>query len=115
MYEVAQSVFRKPPLRLNCAQAVAHAWQVRLGGGSRLNEDLQDCGGGGAPGGLCGALHAAHRLTGEAGVREEMTRRFAGVAGSPQCREIRRLGILPCEECVGLAAELLDPVERLKE
>jgi hypothetical protein len=59
MKEHALKVFRQPPVRLNCAQAVLHAWREVSGDTSIALVDLKPFGGGRAPEGLCGALHAA--------------------------------------------------------
>lgn len=109
MKKLAQSVFRRPPLRLNCAQAVAHAWETRAGGlPAGLAQELEDCGGGRAPGGLCGALYAATRLAAAPAEAEKRLGDFAAAAGNIRCREIRRSGAISCGACVGLAAELLE-------
>ncbi len=106
MYQLAQDVFRKAPLRLNCAQAVAHAWQVRHGGEPRLVAEFADCGGGRAPGGLCGALHAACLLVPQKA--EPLQRRFAERLGSTLCQELKRIHRQSCEACVAEAAGLVD-------
>jgi hypothetical protein len=59
MKEHALKVFRQPPERLNCAQAVLHAWREVAGDTSIALADLKPFGGGRAPDGLCGALRAA--------------------------------------------------------
>ena len=108
MKTLATTAFRQPPLRLNCAQAVAHAWQIKSGRDGHWVGELAGCGGGGAPGGICGALHAAHLAIGKETLQEKATREFAALAGSVQCREIRRLGVATCAECVEQAAAWLE-------
>lgn len=108
MKTLASTVFRQPPQRLNCAQAVAHAWHVKSGQDGHLVGELSRCGGGGAPGGVCGALHAVHRLTMAEPLQEKATSEFAAKAGAVQCRDIRQLGIATCAECVAHAAEWLE-------
>lgn len=92
----------------NCAQAVAAAWQDRNERGDlSLLEKLRSCGGGRAPGGICGALHAAHTILRDQGSREEGDRLFLAEAGSLSCKEIRALGRLSCAGCVALADSYL--------
>jgi hypothetical protein len=92
----------------NCAQAVAAAWQLAGLGASQARQDFADCGGGRAPAGVCGALHAANRIAG-AQRAEQIAREFAAAAGGhTTCREIRSARVLSCAGCVELAAELLE-------
>ncbi len=53
----ASELFSAVPHRHNCAQAVACGC-----GGEELYNELQSCGCGRAPGGVCGALYAAQLL-----------------------------------------------------
>ena len=108
MEQHARQVFRQPPLRLNCAQAVACAWEAKTGQSTRLVTELAGCGGGGAPGGVCGALHAMHRIMEAGALRKKAETEFAAAAGgSVDCRGIRRAGVT-CVECVGFAAGWLE-------
>ena len=107
MQKTAKNVFRQPPLRLNCSQAVAHAWEARTGTAG-LVDRLAGCGGGNAPGGVCGALHAVRCVVGDGELRKLADAEFATAAGgAADCRSIRRNGV-PCAECVGFAAEWLE-------
>ena len=67
--------------------------------------------GGRAEGGVCGALHAALRLSGKKETKEFLRREFVEKAGSEHCREIRRLKKLNCDRCVELAAKVLTEQE----
>jgi len=107
MKNLALKVFRAPPQRLNCAQAVAAAWHQTTGRNAALVTDLGPCGGGRAPGGVCGALHAAQVIAGDEAVGGQMARQFAETAGGLSCRDIRRRGLASCADCVALAAEIL--------
>ena len=51
MKEHALKFFRQPPERLNCAQAVLHAWREVSGDTTIALADLKHFGGGWAPGG----------------------------------------------------------------
>ena len=86
----------------NCAQAVAAG-----AGREDLVESFAVCGGGKAPGGLCGALHAALALAPES-EHENIKACFAEKAGALTCREIKSGTLFPCSECVRVAAELTE-------
>ena len=84
MKEHALKVFRQPPERLNCAQAVLHAWREVSGDTSIALADLKPFGGGRAPDGLCGALHAACMVApGRAEALKQKFRRAARLAQLP--------------------------------
>ena len=105
MKELALRVFRQPPARLNCAQAVLYAWR-EVGGTSELKvADLKSFGAGRSPGGLCGGLYAACQLAPDRA--EELKAAFAAQLGSIRCKEIRVAKKHTCAECVAQAAELL--------
>lgn len=97
--------------RGNCAQAVALAWTDKKEPGSTHAERFIAHGGGRAPEGLCGALHAARELAGEH--KETLTEQFKQKAdGHTTCRGIRKNRVMPCSDCVALAAELLDELHK---
>lgn len=96
--------------RLNCAQSVAEAFRGKYSLDEKTTLQLSRCGGGMAPDGYCGAFYAAkcilaahlpHRL--EQGMEQLRT-----AAGSLKCKEVKSLSKLPCHECVGKAAEVLE-------
>ncbi len=105
MKEHARKVFRQPPERLNCAQAVLYAWRAVSGDTAIALTDLKPFGGGRAPQGLCGALHAACVVAPDRA--EALQRNFAAQLGSVYCKELRAAKVHPCEACVAQAAELL--------
>lgn len=96
----AQSVFHQPPLNANCAQSVA-----LLAGRDDLVEPFRACGGGRAPEGLCGALHAALALCPEER-REEIIAAFREAAGATTCRELKGACKTPCVHCVAIGDKL---------
>jgi hypothetical protein len=102
----ALAVFRQPPDRLNCAQSVLHAWREVSGDTALALADLKPFGGGRAPDGLCGALHAACLIA--PAKAEQLKARFAARMGSLYCKELRAAKIHPCEACVAQSAELLE-------
>lgn len=106
MKNIASEAFRKR--RANCAQAVAIAWQAKMSREDVPVDSLSSCGGGNAPGGLCGALHAACLIAGgeRSGAVSDGFKERAG--GHSKCREIRSSRALSCVECVELAAALLE-------
>jgi hypothetical protein len=97
--------FRRPPERLNCAQAVLYAYQKVSGDGRISVAEMKSLGGGRAPGGVCGALHAACTVAPDKA--EGLKSRFAGITGTILCREIREAGQHSCEVCVGESARIL--------
>jgi hypothetical protein len=105
MKEHALKVFRQPPERLNCAQAVLYAWREVSGDTSIALTDLKPFGGGRAPGGLCGALHTACMVAPDQA--EALKQNFAARLGSIYCKELRAAKVHPCETCVVQATELL--------
>ena len=98
----AEELFTAPGHPFNCAQSVAAG-----AGHAELVQELAACGGGRAPGGLCGALHAALRLA-PPYAHTEIRRQFEAGAGALTCREIKGAAHTPCARCVALAAELLE-------
>jgi hypothetical protein len=98
--------FRRPPEPLNCAQSVLYAYQKVSGDTTIPLLEMKRFGGGRAPGGLCGALHAACAVTPEKA--ETLKSRFAERTGSVLCREMRKANRHPCEVCVAEAAQLLE-------
>ncbi|HXE42966.1 MAG TPA: C-GCAxxG-C-C family protein [Candidatus Baltobacteraceae bacterium] len=102
----ASKVFRQPPERLNCAQAVLHAWHKITGDTSVPIVDLKAFGGGRAPEGICGALHTACLIAPDHA--KTLKSAFAERLGSIYCKELRAAGNHRCIACVAEAAELLD-------
>jgi hypothetical protein len=107
MKEHALKVFRQPPERLNCAQAVLYAWREVSGDASIALADLKPFSGGRAADGLCGALHAACVIAPDRA--EALKQNFAARLGSLYCKELRTAKVHSCETCVVHAAELLRP------
>jgi hypothetical protein len=98
----------------NCAQSVVYAWNLKTQDSRASEEDFAGYGGGRAPGGLCGALHASCALAGAEA--ETIQQSFAeNTGGVLTCREIRMSRNLSCSECVGLAAELLEKHAPMKK
>ncbi len=98
----ALELFTASPRMHNCAQAVACGL-----GRDELYAPLATCGGGRAPEGRCGALHAAMLLAGEARA-QELRRRFVAELGGETCAELKRTFRIPCEKCVETAARLAE-------
>ena len=96
--------------RHNCAQSIFRGFQEAKGISEQTIQLAKALGGGWAPAGRCGALHAALDLAGNDEAKERLTRAFVEKAGSETCREIRKHRKLTCEECVRLAAETLADV-----
>ncbi len=96
----AVEIFSEIPRKCNCAQAVAAGLER-----DDLLPELATCGGGKAPGGRCGALHAAMLIAGED--RAEVVRAaFVAAAGSEYCKVLKQELKFPCVKCVETAAAL---------
>lgn len=91
----------------NCAQSVLRGFEKQAAIDETCIVEAKSLGGGRAPDGRCGALHAAMTLTDDTGVQTALKMAFHEHAGACTCREIRQLGRLSCEQCVKLAAERL--------
>lgn len=94
----------------NCAQAVVKSFAERYGLGERAEDKYASYGGGGAPGGLCGAYAAARDLLAGSHPEKlvELEKTFLEAAGSIKCKEIREKGIISCLGCVSKAADYLN-------
>ena len=99
--EKAVEIFSEIPRTHNCAQAVAAGFDRQ-----DLLAELALCGGGRAPEGNCGALHAALQLL-PSEYHEAVKAEFIQKAGAARCTDIKANGF-PCKECVALAAELVE-------
>lgn len=93
--------------RLNCAQSILKAFRERKEVSTEEINEARKLGGGKADDGICGALYAALRLTDDPDSRESLRGSFADVAGSDKCREIRAKELISCQQCVEVAARLL--------
>jgi hypothetical protein len=91
----------------NCAQSILAGFRETCGVPDCEIDAARAHGGGRAEGGLCGALHAALRLSGKNEDGEYLQRQFVDKAGAEKCREIKQLKKISCEQCVELAATLL--------
>ena len=98
----AVEIFSEVPRKCNCAQAVAAGL-----GRDDLVPFLASCGGGKAPGGRCGALHAAMLIAGE-GKAAEVRAKFVAAAGSEFCKVLKQELKFPCVKCVATAAALAE-------
>lgn len=96
----ARKVFRAAPHFLNCAQSVAS-----LAGADAQVDGLAGYGGGRAPGGLCGALHAALELV-PPSRRDDFIRDFEQAVGNQRCADIKCENRTPCLDCVAIATQL---------
>ena len=103
----AYELFTAVPKKHNCAQAVAAGF-----GHEDLAEAMKVCGGGNAPMGRCGALHAALELT-DSACHADLIKEFVAVAGDEKCVNIKGAATpYPCKECVRKAAELVEKFSR---
>ncbi|WP_298772317.1 hypothetical protein [uncultured Fibrobacter sp.] len=97
--------------RGNCAMSVAYGFARSKGKTEEESltfaEQFRNFGGGRAPDGYCGALHAAKTLCpARADNIEQLFKE--GAQGCTRCKEIRPQAIISCNRCVELAGEALD-------
>ena len=95
--------------RLNCAQAVLKAFQEKFSLPDEAVAEFKACGAGRAPGGSCGAFHAAKSVLEKHSPEKckDLENKFTAEAGSTKCKEIRALRKLSCLGCIEKAAEIL--------
>lgn len=98
-------MFRKPPLKYNCAQSVIHGYKAVRNDCALNPEDFQNQGGGKAPEGVCGALWAACCI--KPGWADEYRIAFKAKAGAIHCRELKCEHGALCHGNVSLAVRLL--------
>ena len=99
----AVELFTAVPKLHNCAQAVAAG-----AGNEAMAEAMKVCGGGKAPLGRCGALHAALELTAKE-CHTALIQEFVAAAGAESCKDIKGAETpYPCVECVRLGAALAE-------
>ncbi len=95
----------------NCSSSIIKSFQnISVPMTDNEVSEFKSYGGGRAPEGICGALYAAEILLDKSDSEsfQEIKESFRKEAGSLKCREIRKLGKLPCEGCVRVSAELLN-------
>lgn len=92
----------------NCAQSVYTGFSQLLDVSPAAIDAARTLGGGRAEEGRCGALYAALDLSRQEETRDVLISRFEEQAGSQQCREIKAKKLLHCDQCVELAATLLE-------
>lgn len=90
----------------NCCQAVLQAFQDRCPVSHERLAEARRLGAGRAPGGRCGALHAACELV-PPEHHAAIETAFVSRAGAAGCREIRKLRRATCGDCVAEAARLV--------
>jgi len=95
----------------NCAQSVLLGWKDVYPVTDQKITDAKACGGGRAPGGLCGALWAALELVPDPEKQERIKNGFFNAAKSLYCNEIKG-NTVPCNECVKIAVELVGSIDR---
>lgn len=100
----ALDTFHHPLYGHNCAQAIAHRWQLHYNDPD-IVQKMARCGGGCAPGGMCGALYAA--LLACPDKADELKSAFQKEIGHLTCREIKQIGHVPCPRCVQTADNLV--------
>lgn len=96
--------------RMNCAQAIMHAFKEKFEIDESMVEQFKLYGSGNAPDGLCGAYYATKHILEKStasGKDGELEKYFLEKAGAVKCREIRRAKKLSCLGCVEGCCEYL--------
>ena len=103
--------------RVNCAQAVAMAAKEAYHVTDEEIEALGCCGGGHAPGGVCGAIHAVRELLKKRSSVDADTAlaEFEKVIGDLHCKVIKGAKKHSCTECVAEAAALAEKFARSRK
>ena len=96
--------FRKP---FNCAQTIMKIIEDHYNIPSENIENAKKYGGGNAPYGMCGALHALLRYLPQKD-HEQVRSSFKDHIGSEKCKEIRKDQKFSCEECIKKAMDLYE-------
>lgn len=104
--EKATELFTAVPKKYNCAETVVEAF-----GHGELLSQMHYCGGGRAPEGICGALHAALQLLPQE-EHEKVKQEFQERAGSLLCGELKNTCKTPCLACVRIASALLEKYQK---
>jgi hypothetical protein len=91
--------------RYNCAQAILKAYAPKIGLGDSCLEKHSRLGNGLAPEGECGALFAAKSILQDPAAKKKTEEEFVRAAGSAKCREIRKIRIFTCNQCVLMASD----------
>ena len=104
----------KNGMRLNCAQAVARAAKDAYGVTDAEIDAYAACGGGRAPDGACGAIHAAHELIAKKSPADakKASAEFVEAIGAFTCRDIKAAKKRSCMDCVAEAALLAEKYAR---
>jgi len=95
--------------KVNCAQAIAAAFDNTYPIDQAISKQFKKMGGGKAPGRVCGAYHAAKVALESHSPQDlpQLEQHFLDEAGSLICRDIRKAKTLKCSECVEKAAQFL--------
>jgi len=103
--------------RYNCAQSVSQAYRDVYGFYHPEMDRHAECGGGKAPQGYCGSLHAMLHILqlSQSDKIDEGREFFLKSAGALTCKEIKSGKRFPCVDCVPKAAEFLEKVSPHKK
>ena len=98
------------PKRLNCAESVTAAFNEVVNLDVEVIKSFANCGGGKAPGGVCGSYHATKIILDKLNpsTKADYEAKFLSLAGSFKCKEIREKRTLSCIGCVTTSAEFIE-------
>ncbi len=92
---------------LNCAQAILTVLREEFAISDEEIEAARKAGAGKAPGGVCGAYHAATQLISDPTFVSHLRAAFEQEAGSHFCKRIRKERNIGCGSCVALTERCL--------
>lgn len=93
--------------KYNCAQAILAAYKNEHNIGEEKIKEYAKFGGGRAEDNTCGAIYALKEIVKDEKKYLDLRAKFVEVAKSYQCKQIKKLQTLSCQECVIEAAKLL--------
>jgi len=98
----------------NCAQAIRLAFAKENDEKDALVKEYKLYGHGKAPQNTCGAVYAGMKLTNELDYEAGFASTFKQETGYIKCSDLKVTGKVSCEECVKIAAQILEERVLLK-
>lgn len=92
----------------NCAQAILAAFKDKYNIDQEIIDAHKKYGGGRAEDNTCGAIYALKEIIKDEKEYLDLRNDFAKIAGSHQCKPIRKSKSLSCKECVVEVAKILN-------
>jgi hypothetical protein len=97
--------------RLNCAQVMAKYFSSIIDIEENTIKNFKKMGHGKAPNGECGIYFAGKYILNQAGKdrhQKDFETKFMEIAGTTQCKELRKMKLPFCSECIKDTAEYIE-------